>query len=115
MTSRSESKSQADDTRNLVPGLFVWWAEASYTLRRYAGTVRDSIAQIGVWDKGIKELEGKHGAAVGAYFTFLRWCLYLNLFIALVYVGFVIIPVRTTLLSQHSHRIAVLGGPQHEG
>ena len=75
----------------------MWWAEASYTLRRYVSVVRESASHVVVWEKGIKELEGKHGAAVGAYFTFLRWCLYLNLFIALIYVGFVIIPVRLSL------------------
>lgn len=36
--------------------------------------------------------QGKHGAAVGAYFAALRWCFLVNMLLGVLYLGFVIIP-----------------------
>ena len=45
-----------------------------------------------LWYESIKELEGRHGAHVGIYFNFLRWCLFLNLVIGSMWAIFVVIP-----------------------
>ena len=54
--------------------------------------VRHVMERSTLWYDSIKELEGRHGAHVGIYFNFLRWCLFLNLVIGLMWMTFVVIP-----------------------
>lgn len=44
------------------------------------------------WNDDIKLLSGKHGQHVGVYFSFVKWSLLTNLFIALLVCGFFVIP-----------------------
>lgn len=45
-----------------------------------------------VWRTSLKEVEGKFGTAVVSYFVFLKWLLFLNIYIFLIMFGFVVIP-----------------------
>eukprot|EP00048_Salpingoeca_helianthica_P006675 m.101420 g.101420 ORF g.101420 m.101420 type:complete len:836 (+) comp14089_c0_seq6:47-2554(+) len=57
------------------------------------------------WEDHIKMLTGRHGAAVGTYFTFVRWTLFFNLFIALLWSLFVVVPYAIEFGFEHSKDI----------
>jgi len=50
------------------------------------------IGQSTLWASSIKKLAGTHGHHVGTYFVFLRWCFFINLYIGLMWLFFVITP-----------------------
>ncbi|XP_041474557.1 transmembrane channel-like protein 7 isoform X1 [Lytechinus variegatus] len=45
-----------------------------------------------VWRSSLKEVEGKFGTAVVSYFVFLKWLLFLNIYIFFIMFGFIVIP-----------------------
>eukprot|EP00052_Salpingoeca_macrocollata_P022877 m.199889 g.199889 ORF g.199889 m.199889 type:complete len:857 (-) comp21905_c1_seq5:29-2599(-) len=89
---RREEVAQLEQVRKNLSGFQMWYAETTHMWHLRWLLLKESIRDIGLWDHSIKRLEGKHGAHVGTFFTFLRWCLGLNLIIALLYVFFVIVP-----------------------
>eukprot|EP00048_Salpingoeca_helianthica_P006676 m.101432 g.101432 ORF g.101432 m.101432 type:complete len:839 (+) comp14089_c0_seq7:137-2653(+) len=70
----------------------LWYAEFTMGNKRRLRALYEFIFERRIWDAAIKNLAGKHGAAVGMYFTFLRWCLFLNLMLAILWIAFVVIP-----------------------
>lgn len=61
---------------------------------------------------------GKHGAAMVAYFLFLRWLLYMNMIIFLLNFGFLVLPqflfqqtdgINSTHITSHSNQTASNG------
>ncbi|XP_038063713.1 transmembrane channel-like protein 7 [Patiria miniata] len=52
----------------------------------------DVVLTFEVWRASLKEVEGKFGTAVVSYFVFLKWMLFLNIYIFVLMFGFVIIP-----------------------
>ncbi|XP_039266059.1 transmembrane channel-like protein 3 isoform X2 [Styela clava] len=44
------------------------------------------------WDKRIKTVESHFGSSVASYFTFLRWLVYINLVMSVMYLSFIVLP-----------------------
>ena len=53
-----ENRTNALEAKVNVSGLFVWWTEMMFLLRKFGGTVKHSVRDLGIWSNGIKELEG---------------------------------------------------------
>ncbi|XP_031552309.1 transmembrane channel-like protein 7 [Actinia tenebrosa] len=60
--------------------------------KRFRSAGREILYSLGLWRGHLKEVEGQFGSGVVSYFSFLRWLVFLNLFIFLLEFGFVVIP-----------------------
>eukprot|EP00053_Salpingoeca_punica_P019461 m.197032 g.197032 ORF g.197032 m.197032 type:complete len:808 (+) comp17657_c0_seq1:69-2492(+) len=87
-----EEQKQLAEAKTQLPWWYIFLAEVYHVTGWLWHGLKSQVKGFGFWNQSIKSLEGKHGAAVGTFFTFHRWCLLLNLLIAMIWVGFVIIP-----------------------
>ncbi|KAG8296205.1 Transmembrane channel-like protein 5 [Homalodisca vitripennis] len=55
-------------------------------------TMRDVFSSWELWYSSLKEIEGHFGSGVAAYFKFLRWLFFMNLFVCIISLSFVVIP-----------------------
>ncbi|EGD77778.1 hypothetical protein PTSG_08868 [Salpingoeca rosetta] len=67
-------------------------AEYSVRWRRFRQRIWDAVMDAQIWNTSIKILEGRHGAAVGTYFRFLRLNFIINIILGICYVSFGIVP-----------------------
>eukprot|EP00051_Salpingoeca_urceolata_P020521 m.308923 g.308923 ORF g.308923 m.308923 type:complete len:665 (-) comp19634_c2_seq19:4901-6895(-) len=79
-------------TQKRLGRLQLWWAETSQAWVNGWRNFKERIKHAGLWKKHMKHLEGKHGAAVGTYFRFLRWTLFVNIFMAVLFCFFIMVP-----------------------
>lgn len=54
--------------------------------------VADSFSSMDLWKDHMKKIQGLFGTGVLAYFSFLRWLLYINLLVSLLTVSFLFVP-----------------------
>lgn len=59
---------------------------------RFSSGCKDLIHNVELWRSDLKEVEGQFGSGVVSYFNFLRWLLFLNLFIFILEFGLVVLP-----------------------
>ncbi len=55
--------------------------------------VKEWLYSLELWRGHLKDIEGQFGSGVVSYFAFLRWLMFLNLFVFLVEFGFVSLPM----------------------
>ncbi|XP_064179518.1 transmembrane channel-like protein 7 [Anguilla rostrata] len=70
-----------------------WWQSQRIARRRLREQVVRTMCGLQPWRKALHTIEGKFGVGVKAYFTFLRYLLYLNLIHCLVISGLALTPV----------------------
>ncbi|KAG5853513.1 hypothetical protein ANANG_G00026760 [Anguilla anguilla] len=70
-----------------------WWQSQRIARRRLREQVVRTMCGLQPWRKALHTIEGKFGVGVKAYFTFLRFLLYLNLIHCLVISGLALTPV----------------------
>jgi len=69
------------------------WAGITTWLGRYVkGVVNTKWNEFPLLVTELRNIEGNFGSGVGSYFRFLRWVILLNLCLALLWLGFVVIP-----------------------
>ncbi|XP_072167923.1 transmembrane channel-like protein 7 [Diadema setosum] len=72
------------------------WKAFKYNIalkwKRAKENLYDFRLRFEVWRSSLKEVEGKFGTAVVSYFVFLKWLLFLNIYIFLIMFGFIVIP-----------------------
>eukprot|EP00057_Strongylocentrotus_purpuratus_P013201 XP_011667675.1 PREDICTED: transmembrane channel-like protein 7 [Strongylocentrotus purpuratus] len=72
------------------------WKAFKYNIalkwKRTKENLYDFRLRFEVWRSSLKEVEGKFGTAVVSYFVFLKWLLFLNLYIFFIMFGFIVIP-----------------------
>ncbi|XP_071961220.1 transmembrane channel-like protein 7 [Antedon mediterranea] len=73
-------------------GFKAWRFEMSRQWKRLKFKVSDGLLWFELWRSSIKEVEGKFGTAVVSYFVFLKWMMFLNIYIFLLMFLFVVIP-----------------------
>lgn len=66
--------------------------KVSSNWKRFRSAGREILYSLELWRGHLKEVEGQFGSGVVSYFSFLRWLVFLNLFIFLLEFGFVVIP-----------------------
>lgn len=64
----------------------------SMTLKQSYETCKEFINSYELWRGHFKEIEGSFGNGVLSYFTFLKWLLWLNIYVFILTLCFVIIP-----------------------
>ncbi|XP_033630568.1 transmembrane channel-like protein 7 [Asterias rubens] len=60
--------------------------------KHFKESMYDLVLTFEVWRASLKEVEGKFGTAVVSYFVFLKWMLFLNLYIFILMFGLIVIP-----------------------
>lgn len=83
------------EKKQAIGRIQLWWLLTRQKFASYMSKTLYALDNSSLWHSDIKTLEGKHGAHVGIYFKFMRWCLLLNLVIAVMVCGFVVIPYAT--------------------
>ncbi|XP_033113350.1 transmembrane channel-like protein 7 isoform X2 [Anneissia japonica] len=73
-------------------GFKAWRFEMARKGKRTKQKLSDFLLWFEVWRSSIKEVEGKFGTAVVSYFVFLKWMMFLNIYIFLLMFLFVVIP-----------------------
>ncbi|EDO48330.1 predicted protein [Nematostella vectensis] len=59
---------------------------------RLTGRIGDALRDLELWKGSMKEIEGRFGNGVLSYFVFLKWLMFVNLFIFLLTFGFTSVP-----------------------
>lgn len=59
---------------------------------RFRTGLKECLYSLELWRGHLKDIEGKFGSGVVSYFIFLRWLMFLNLFVFLLEFGFVSLP-----------------------
>ncbi|XP_071813484.1 transmembrane channel-like protein 7 isoform X2 [Apostichopus japonicus] len=54
--------------------------------------IYDLSLQFEIWRSSLKVVEGKFGTAVVSYFVFLKWLLFLNIYISFLVLGLIVLP-----------------------
>eukprot|EP00056_Hartaetosiga_gracilis_P009173 m.131341 g.131341 ORF g.131341 m.131341 type:complete len:269 (-) comp13074_c0_seq3:1810-2616(-) len=91
-----DAKKKRQSFNNVQSGISTWqYLVAIYSVRwkLFRERIWHALTDAQIWKGYIKDLEGKHGAAVGTFFRYLRWTFLLNLFVGLLYLGLATIPV----------------------
>ena len=60
--------------------------------KHFRAGVKEFLYLFEPWRSHLKDIEGQFGSGVVSYFLFLRWLMFLNLFVFLVEFGFVSLP-----------------------
>ncbi|XP_060065749.1 transmembrane channel-like protein 3 [Ylistrum balloti] len=60
--------------------------------RRLRRLVTDTVASLTPWEVRVKAIESHFGTVVASYFLFLRWLIWINVYLMLIQVCFVIVP-----------------------
>eukprot|EP00036_Acanthoecidae_sp_10tr_P001751 CAMPEP_0182931310 /NCGR_PEP_ID=MMETSP0105_2-20130417/27979_1 /TAXON_ID=81532 ORGANISM="Acanthoeca-like sp., Strain 10tr" /NCGR_SAMPLE_ID=MMETSP0105_2 /ASSEMBLY_ACC=CAM_ASM_000205 /LENGTH=887 /DNA_ID=CAMNT_0025069721 /DNA_START=22 /DNA_END=2686 /DNA_ORIENTATION=+ len=68
------------------------WSHLKQSSKSSAFKAVHALNSVPIWNHNIKLLAGKHGQHVGVYFTFIKWTLLTNLFLAAMICGFFVIP-----------------------
>lgn len=61
-------------------------------LRRLKREFDNLIVVLTPWEMRIKKIESQFGSVVAGYFTFLRWIFWVNTFIGISFVIFIMVP-----------------------
>lgn len=67
-------------------------SQLSMNIKRFYSGFKDVIHNFELWRSDLKEVEGQFGSGVVSYFNFLRWLVFLNLFIFVLEFGIVVLP-----------------------
>ena len=59
---------------------------------RFQAGLKEWLYSLELWRGHLKDIEGQFGSGVVSYFVFLRWLMFLNLFVFLMEFGFVSLP-----------------------
>ena len=59
---------------------------------RFRAGIKEWLYSLELWRGHLKDIEGQFGSGVVSYFVFLRWLMFLNLFVFLMEFGFVSLP-----------------------
>lgn len=59
---------------------------------RLRAGLKECLYSLELWRGHLKDIEGQFGSGVVSYFVFLRWLMFLNLFVFLIEFGFVSLP-----------------------
>ncbi|CAL4120848.1 unnamed protein product, partial [Meganyctiphanes norvegica] len=59
---------------------------------KFGQSVKSTMHDYSLWHKDLKEIEGVFGTGIGSYFRFLRYLLLLNIGIACILCGFLLVP-----------------------
>lgn len=54
--------------------------------------LREMISKIELWHWSLRYVEGNFGTGLVAFFTFIKWLLYLNLFTCVLLTVFILVP-----------------------
>lgn len=72
------------------------WKSVKYSFgigwTRFRYRVYDLSLRFEIWRASLKVVEGRFGTAVVSYFVFLKWLLFLNIYITLLVIGFQVLP-----------------------
>ena len=79
--------------------------------RHFTGTVKEWLYSLEPWRGHLKDIEGQFGSGVVSYFVFLRWLMFLNLFVFLIEFGFVSLP--TLVICADTRQPATDGHANH--
>lgn len=75
--------------------LSLWKAfilEVTMKWSRFRSGIKELLYSLELWRGHLKDIEGQFGSGVVSYFIFLRWLMFLNLFVFLMAFGFVSLP-----------------------
>lgn len=85
-----------DSLRARGPGELSKWKlfklKATMGWSRFRVGLKESLYSLELWRGHLKDIEGQFGSGVVSYFVFLRWLMFLNLFVFLIEFGFVSLP-----------------------
>ncbi|XP_052070541.1 transmembrane channel-like protein 7 [Mytilus californianus] len=59
---------------------------------RFKMRLEDLKEKLTLWTASIREVEGRYGMAIMTYFKFIRWLFFLNIYLSIIMLAFVILP-----------------------
>ncbi|XP_065179392.1 transmembrane channel-like protein 7 [Sycon ciliatum] len=99
MTGNLQSRrDQLDQARQNPPprSRLTFWDGVSFQAwklkKKIQGRLKDVWFTFGIWRTSLKTIEGRFGSSVVAYFSFLRALLFLNFFLTVMTISFVVAP-----------------------
>ncbi|CAH2098911.1 unnamed protein product [Euphydryas editha] len=100
MNQKREIKSRLQNATKLrLQGLEQLQWRQRKALHRFRIRFSEIVGKFELWQASLREIEGKFGTGVVAYFLFLRWLMFLNLVISIFVILFLILP--TILLDKN--------------
>lgn len=75
-----------------VSGWKVFILNVAMGWKHFQTGLKECIYSLELWRSHLKDIEGQFGSGVVSYFVFLRWLMFLNLFVFLIEFGFVSLP-----------------------
>lgn len=75
-----------------VSGWKVFILNVAMGWKHFQTGLKECIYSLELWRGHLKDIEGQFGSGVVSYFVFLRWLMFLNLFVFLIEFGFVSLP-----------------------
>lgn len=87
-----EKKQAIIDQGDQISKWMLIWLSVTHFFQRTWDEFTQTLYRSAIWQGRIKKIEGGHGTHVGIYFTFLRWCLLLNVLLGFIWLLFVISP-----------------------
>ncbi|XP_069122846.1 transmembrane channel-like protein 7 isoform X2 [Argopecten irradians] len=90
-------------------GLKSWHHRQKQSWQRFKLQAKSWIYQLEPWAGALKEVEGQFGTAIMGYFRFVRWLMFLNLYICLVNICLTLVPYFALYDSPKSFSDSLLG------
>ncbi|KAJ8314790.1 hypothetical protein KUTeg_006940 [Tegillarca granosa] len=68
-----------------------WTIKRNKAIQKFKTELKE-LLNFEIWSNSFKTIEGKFGTAVMSYFRFVKWLLFLNLYVSLVFIGLILLP-----------------------
>ncbi|XP_021359888.1 transmembrane channel-like protein 7 isoform X1 [Mizuhopecten yessoensis] len=89
--------------------LKAWHHRQKQSWQRFKLHARSWIYQLEPWSGALKEVEGQFGTAIMGYFRFVRWLMFLNMYICLVNICLTLVPYFALYKSPSNFTSSLIG------